>query len=117
MDREPKHVKTVRHFDLPGHAHELTFSCYQRWPLLADHRYKAMFSHSVSQAVVRQRFQLLAFVFMPEHVHLLVFPRASKTSVASLLSAMKRPFSYRVKRLLEQECDPLLERLTIRERP
>jgi len=28
------HRKQVRHIHDPGHVHELTFSCYPRWPLL-----------------------------------------------------------------------------------
>ena len=30
--------KKIRHFDEPGHAHFLTFSCYGRLPLLSKDR-------------------------------------------------------------------------------
>jgi putative transposase len=54
---------------------------------------------------------------MPEHVHLLVFPEQADSRVESLLYAIKRPFSFRVKQQLLSLNDPLLAHLTIRERP
>jgi len=54
---------------------------------------------------------------MPEHVHLLVWPRNATAKVENLLYALKRPFSYRVKQDLLQRGDPLLHQLTVRERP
>jgi putative transposase len=42
---------------------------------------------------------------------------SSGTQVADLLFAIKRPFSYQMKRRLEATSSPLLESLTIRQRP
>jgi hypothetical protein len=61
--------------------------------------------------------QLVAFVFMPEHVHLLVFPLDQEPSIDGYLAAIKRPVSADVKRDLQREGSPLINRLTIRERP
>jgi putative transposase len=54
---------------------------------------------------------------MPEHVHLLVYPAGPEPRVDLLLKAIKRPFSTRIKQLLEANRSPLLGRLTVRERP
>ncbi len=54
---------------------------------------------------------------MPEHVHMLVFPRSPDSKVSLLLSAMKRPFSFRVKKQLKETNPELLARLTIQQRP
>jgi putative transposase len=54
---------------------------------------------------------------MPEHVHLLVLPERDASPVAALLKAIKRPYSYRVKQALAEARDPLLEQLTVRQRP
>jgi REP-associated tyrosine transposase len=40
---------------------------------------------------------LVAFVYMPEHVHLLVYPDQNASTIDALLKAIKRPFSYRIK--------------------
>jgi putative transposase len=112
------HRKLVRHFDEPGHAHELTFSCYQRLPLLTGDPHRCeLLSLAIDRATERHGFDLVAFVYMPEHVHLIVFPTRPDALIANLLFAIKRPFSTRAKALLHRTDPPLLGRLTIRERP
>jgi putative transposase len=111
------HRKLVKHFDIPGHAHELTFSCFRRIPLLHHDVFTNLLSEAIDRAMVGQGFLLLAFVYMPEHVHLLVIPHRIEASVSSLLSAIKRPSSYRIKLWMQQHDTPMLERLTITERP
>ena len=54
---------------------------------------------------------------MPEHVHLLVFPERNAADISSLLRAIKRPFSYRIKKLLIETGSDLLSQLTIQQRP
>jgi putative transposase len=60
---------------------------------------------------------LAAFVYMPEHVHLVVFPGPNSTSIDQLLKAIKRPYSFRIKQLLAATDAALLRRLTVRQRP
>jgi len=38
MTRDSTHRKRCVRYDLPGHAHGLTFSCYQRRPFLRSPR-------------------------------------------------------------------------------
>jgi putative transposase len=64
-----------------------------------------------------QGFGLIAHVFMPEHVHLLVYPTTAAPRLDLLLKAIKRPFSFRVKGALSANGDGFLESLTVRERP
>jgi len=111
------HRKRVKHFDVPGHVHELTFSCWQRLPLLDDDRHKVMLSRAIDAAVGRTGFHVVGFVFMPEHVHLLVYPVGSGSRVASLLYAIKRPHSYRVKIDMENRRDGRRASLIVQERP
>ena len=68
------HRKRVRHFEEPGHVHELTFSCYRRLPLLTNDDWRQQLCTAIDRAIVRHRNRLLAFVLMPEHVHLVVHP-------------------------------------------
>ena len=95
----------------------MTFSCYQRRPLLQSDTWKAWLGESIERATGRHEFALVAFVFMPEHVHLLVYPRSDDARISRLLYAIKRPFSFRVKQCLERTGHPLLSELSIRERP
>jgi putative transposase len=111
------HRKRVKHFDLPGHCHELTFSCYRRSPLLINDLWREQLARAVDRAADRHGWQLAAFVFMPEHVHLLLHPAKSPSRIDELLFAIKRPYSYRIKQLLTASRSPLLDELTIRQRP
>jgi putative transposase len=111
------HRKLVRHYDEPGHRHELTFSCYRRLPLLTSNPWRAMLGVAIDRAVAGHAYRLAAFVYMPEHVHLLVYPLADASPISELLRAIKRPYSFRIKKLLEESHNPLLEKLTIRQRP
>ena len=86
-------------------------------PLLTKDVWRSMLSVSIERAVQAHGFRLVAFVYMPEHVHLLVLPSGPASRVSGLLKAVKQPFSNRVKRLLTEVASPLLSRLTVRERP
>lgn len=111
------HRKRVKHYDQRGEIHELTFSCYRRLPLLEDDWRREQLTLSIDRACQKQGWQLTAFVYMPEHVHLLVFPQRANAKVSKLLLAIKRPFSYRVKQQLQATGADLLNELTIRQRP
>jgi len=111
------HRKTVKHYEQVRAVHELTFSCYRQMPLLTKDVWRQMLSVSISRATANHEFDLIAFVFMPEHVHLLVLPRTTDSRISGLLKAIKRPYSFRIKQLLKHSNSGLLEKLTIRQRP
>jgi len=62
------HRKRVRHFDDYGELHELTFSCYQRQPILDDDWRREQLSIAIDRALDNHDWRLAAFVYMPEHV-------------------------------------------------
>ena len=45
----------------------------------------------------RYNFGLIAFVFIPEHVHLLVLSASPEPRIDLLLKTIERPFSFRIK--------------------
>ena|SRR5688572_11813019 len=109
--------KTIKHYHEPGDLHELTFSCYRQMKLLTNDTWRGYLARSINEAGEQFRFNLIAFVFMPEHVHLLVFPLNKEPAISDYLAAVKRPVSADVKRNLQTSGSPLLKRLTLRERP
>lgn len=95
-----QHRKKLRRFEDVAHLHELTFSCVDRKPILTtEHRFKIL-SDSLSTACVEEQFQLIAFVFMPEHVHLLVLPEHTDRKVGRLLARTKQPASSQIRQTL-----------------
>jgi putative transposase len=81
--------------DEPGHAHELTFTCYQRYPFLRSERACLWLRDAIEAARAKHGFGLWAFVFMPEHVHLLLSPAHGGAGVAAILKSIKQPVGQR----------------------
>jgi putative transposase len=62
----------LKRFHTLGHDHLITFSCYLRQPFLATPESRDLFEQSLEKARRKYSFEVLAYVVMPEHVHLLV---------------------------------------------
>jgi putative transposase len=86
-------------------------------PLLTNDDWRYRLARSIDAAMVRWQFHLVAFVFMPEHVHLLVNPLLLEPDLSSFLADIKQPYSAEIRELLAASDAPLLRRLTIQERP
>jgi putative transposase len=108
--------KLVRHFDEPGHAYFLTFSCYHRLPLLCKDRSRRWLIDAIQAARRKHRFDLWAWVIMPEHVHLLIWPRQQGYRTQAVLADIKRPVGQEAISWLEANHPDFLVRLTVRNR-
>jgi len=103
--------KTIKRFNLPGHAHFLTFSCYQRLPLLIDETWQGWLAESIRQACDQHETDLWAYVFMPEHVHLLVKPRMEAYDISFFLRSVKNSLAKRVINSLRKNEAAVLDQL------
>jgi len=117
MQNDIPHRKRVKHYHDPGDLHELTFSCYRRLQLLTNDAWRTNLARSIDTAMAAWSLRLIAFVFMPNHVHLLVLPLTSEPQIDKLLADIKRPCSVAAKADLLQSGSTLLDKLTIRTRP
>lgn len=114
----PSHRKHVKRFHRPGELHELTSSTYRQLPLLTNDLWRSWLAEAITQAGEKQNCRLVAFVFMPEHVHLLVLPLTpDERTISRYLASLKRPVSVHVREALHAAGSSLLDRLTIQERP
>jgi putative transposase len=105
MDR--LHRKRLRRYDVPGHAHYLTFSCYRQQALLGLDVPRRYFLEALAGARSKVAFHLWAYVVMPEHVHLLVWP-LGETKVSNILRHVKLPVAKRARLLALGGCTDLL---------
>jgi putative transposase len=94
MDAPPPR-KRIRHFDGEGHARELTFSCFQRKPFFSKPYVCEWFFKELAKARLRHPIHIWAYVVMPEHVHLLVWPAEPDCSISDLLETVKSSVSKR----------------------
>src|SRR4051794_40269511 len=88
-------------FNTPGHAHELTFSCYKRFTFLQSDRTCQWLAEAIERAKVKHDFAVWAYVFMPEHVHLIVFPRRVDYQMRQITAGIKLPVAQRAIQFLE----------------
>ena len=101
MSDVPSHRKKVHRYDEPGHARFLTFSCYHRLPLLSKDRSRRWFADALAAARLKHGFELWAWVIMPEHVHLILWPRPPVPAISAILQAIKQPVGQRALAFLE----------------
>ncbi len=94
-----------------GRPHVLTFTTYQRHPFLRSERVCSWLVESIEVAKCRWSFDLWAYVFMPEHVHLIVRPMKTESTIAAILKGIKQPVGRRAFLYLESISSPWLRKL------
>jgi putative transposase len=99
-------------YDDPGDAHELTFSCYQGYKFLASQRVRVWLRDALDAARREFEFGLWAYVFMPEHVHLVVCPWRKEYRIAEIRRAIKEPVGRAAMKHLRTHRPDWLPRLT-----
>src|SRR2546429_235564 len=108
---QPPHRKRVRSFNEPAEAHELTFSCFQRIPLLSKDRSRQWFIDAMRSARRDLKLSLWAYVIMPEHVHVLFWPQQPVYEVRLIRTALKVPVTRNALRFLRRTKPAFLEKL------
>lgn len=111
-----RYTKRCQRWDLPGHAHELTFSCYDGRPFLPRERTCLYLAEAIAAAKTKHDFDLWAYVFMPNHVHLMIRPRKESYSVSDILRSMKQPVARRATEYLRHSNPDRLKLLATGER-
>jgi putative transposase len=83
--------RALHRFHGTGDLHFITFSCYQRQPLLDSAPRRDLFLHILER--VRRRYCLivLGYVVMPEHVHLLL-SEPQRATLSTAIQALKLGF-------------------------
>ncbi|PQO43721.1 REP-associated tyrosine transposase [Blastopirellula marina] len=104
------HRKQTCRYDVPGDPHFLTFSCFQRLPLLARERTCRFFIDGLQRSREKNPFQLWAFVIMPEHIHLVLLPEEN-VKIKDILSSLKQSVSKRAIQWLRENSPEFLPRL------
>ena len=111
MEKYNKKRHKYYRFNIPGHAHFLTFSCYQNQPLLENQMAKEFLADAINESAVKHNFDLWAYVFMPEHVHLLIYPCVEDYSISEILKSIKQSVSRKMINCLKVHDQVFLKRL------
>jgi REP element-mobilizing transposase RayT len=78
--------------------HFLTFSCYQRLPLLDSMPPRNLFVQVLDEIRERYEFKLLGYVVMPNHVHLLI-SESVKATPSVVLKVLKQRVSHDLRKI------------------
>ena len=117
---DPKTGKIViqkrrRRFDEACDARELTFCCYRCYRFLDRDRTRLWFLEELEHARQKWPFDLWAYVLMPEHVHLLVYPREPTLKVGKIAGQIKEAVARQAIAYLTIHAPDWLPRITVRE--
>lgn len=88
--RQFRKFKRLTRVDGKRHAREINFSCFQNRPFLCSERACMWFVESAVRACDMHDVAVWAYVVMPTHVHMVVFPRRLDTRMSSVLMSLKR---------------------------
>ena len=94
IDADGNVWKRLRRWQPAGTSRFLTFSCTGRLPLFRREETRDRFLFYLDESLDGRAIELLAFVVMPEHVHLLVRPGPDGGEVAVFLKRLKMRFAY-----------------------
>ncbi|MBD3233203.1 MAG: hypothetical protein GF315_05720 [candidate division Zixibacteria bacterium] len=104
--------KTCKRYNDPGHAHELTFSCYKNQPFLSNSWVCELLCQSIVKMKSKCIIDLWAFVFMPTHIHLLIYPKTEEYDISSILKSIKQPSSQRILSICKSDYPSFLKQMT-----
>jgi putative transposase len=87
----PVHRKRCKRYNIPHHTHYLTCSCFHRQPFLSKDRTRRWLVEAILVARQTHAFHIYAWVFMPEHIHLLIHPLREHYDISLILDSIKLP--------------------------
>jgi len=87
--------KTCKRYNDIGHAHALTFSCFRRQAFLSKDGSRQWLVDAIDRARTKHHFHVWAYVVMPEHAHLLIWPTNPVYKISDVLSSIKQSVAKR----------------------
>jgi putative transposase len=109
-ERVPPPRKKCKRYNIPWHAHYLTFSCFRRQPFFSGKHAPLWFLEALEVARRLERFHLWSYVVMPEHAHLLIWP-GEDYSISRILWRLKKPVADRAIEFVKARHPDFLRRM------
>ena len=115
MEASYPHRKRNKKYNTTGHVHFLTFSCHRRMKLLSNDPWRMWLAESIRSQCDKHDIALWAYVFMPEHVHVLLKPRRTSYDLAAWEQGTKLSWSRKIIVHLSRQGSPLLQAVRVKE--
>ena len=107
-DRPRSHLRRI---EGRNHARSLTFSCFGNRPFLRSERACTWLVDGIRAAGERYAIDIWAWIAMPTHVHLLVYPRTRSQRIGPVLATIKLHVARRAVRWMEAHHPGGLDRM------
>jgi putative transposase len=107
--------KVRKRYEDPQQAREFTFTCFRRYKFLNRDRTRRWFLAELDAARHQHGFHIWAYVLMPEHVHLLLWPNGRDLQFGRIVGHIKERVSRRAIAWLEENAPHWLERISVQE--
>ncbi|MBM4028193.1 MAG: hypothetical protein FJ280_22785 [Planctomycetes bacterium] len=111
---ELPHRKTCKRYDIDGQAHCLTFSCFKQQPFLSRQRCCLWLAEALNTGRTEGLYDLWGYVFMPEHVHLVLLPHPG-VKISRILFAVKTAVARGALAWVRTECPAFLTHMEDRQ--
>ncbi len=85
---EKNKMTKLRHYDNLGTARFITILCHKRYNLLNDDTAKDIFLNHLNKIRTKYGLKLLAYVIMPNHVHLVIYPETNQ-KIGKIIGELK----------------------------
>jgi putative transposase len=92
----------------------LTFTCFHRYEFLRAERTCVWFAEAIEEARRDFDFALWAYVFMPDHAHLMICPRRPVYDISLILKAIKEPVGRKAVAWLRDNAPHWVEKIRVR---
>lgn len=106
-------MSNLKHYDNLGTARFLTFSCHRRQKLFNDEKVNAIFIRNLDRIRKKYDFKLLGYVLMPNHVHLVIYPRES-LKIGKVIGELKSLSARDILRYYKNIGNSVLKELVVR---
>jgi putative transposase len=104
------YLKRCKRYDETGQAHYLTFTCFQNQPFLKGNKARQWLIDSIKSAKLKHSFDLWAWVIMPEHLHVLIFPNEG-IRIRDILFSIKEPVARLASKFVQREAPEFIPRM------
>jgi putative transposase len=107
--------KLRKRWNEPRQPREITFSCYKRFKFLNSDRTRTWFVESMDRARSKHNVQIWAYVLMPEHVHLMLWPQERPEQISAFLRTLKENVARKAIAYLREASPAWLKQISVRE--
>lgn len=102
----------LKHFDHDNRARFVTFRTHRRIPVLTNNRFRRIVIEGIERVRKNTGFRLLAYVLMPEHIHLVIVP-PEDAELGSHVGDIKRISSLHIHESMDDGNGNIVKRLTV----